>query len=162
MELVKKKKIYFEPFQKAGWLAEVADTQGPVQTESSCVSRTRRPGLPPAWPRGWAHVRLDSIRSDSVSRMKDPKRGQSWEMGVGAVSQEQPEKWVQGRWTEQQVYPEGDEPRTWTWDEQWRDQSHGGDKTAKPAFEIPSHAISLGVHLVWKYLLGAQCGRCGD
>lgn len=64
-----KKKIYFEPFQKAG----AADTQRPVQTESSCVSRTKCLGLPPTRSRGWEHVRFDTIQSDTRDQMKDPK-----------------------------------------------------------------------------------------
>lgn len=47
VELVKKK-IYFEPFQKAG----AADTQRPAQTESSCVSGSKCLGLPPTRSRG--------------------------------------------------------------------------------------------------------------
>lgn len=42
---------------------------------------------------------------------------------------------------EQQVYREGEEPKTWPWEEQRRDQSNSGDEMADPAFKTGSRPL---------------------
>lgn len=97
--------------------AGAADTQGPVQPASSCVSRTGSPGLLRAQPRGWEHVGLDSIKSSTMDLMKVQNKVRAGQRGC---KPETAEKWAQGRRAEQQVYGEGDEPRAWTWEEEGR------------------------------------------
>lgn len=84
MKLGLKKKVYFEPLQKAG----AADTGGCGAGTEQLRKRSQPP--PPTQPRGREHVRFDSIRSDTADRRRDPQQGQSRATGLAAVRQRAP------------------------------------------------------------------------
>lgn len=81
----KKKKVYFEPFQKAG-----APT-GRGRRPSSCVSGARCP-RPPSRVAGSTSGSIASDRSPWAGGRKDPKRGRSRAAGLRPWARERPGK----------------------------------------------------------------------
>lgn len=104
MKLGLKKKVYFEPLQKAG----AADTGGGVQAQSSCVSGASRP-RPPS--------RVAGSTSGSIASDRTPRTGGGTHNKVRAGlrgwrprGSEHPGKRAPGRRGEQQVH--GREPES--------------------------------------------------